>query len=112
MEQIRENLIRSFCLVKNDVVALKRQIDILERQNAKLVNLVADLQDKQMILLNVTKKKNGNGKKHKEFVAAKEGSKFHELNCPFAKNIKPMNKVKFKSKITALNQGYKPCKCI
>ena len=47
-----------------------------------------------------------------KFVAAKTGKKFHILACPFAKNIKPKYKVRFKSKTKALNEGYKPCNCV
>jgi len=48
----------------------------------------------------------------KHFLASKEGKKFHTVNCPFAQNIKPKFKVTFKSKVKALNIGYKACSCI
>jgi len=48
----------------------------------------------------------------KTYVASKEGKKFHVSNCPFAQNIKPKTKVKFKTKTRPLNLGYKPCSCV
>lgn len=48
----------------------------------------------------------------KRYVAAKEGKDFHIPKCPFAQNIKPKSKRTFKSKMAALNKGYKPCKCV
>ena len=43
---------------------------------------------------------------------SKTGKKFHIEACPFAKNIKPKYKIRFKSKTKALNEGYKPCNCV
>ncbi|MBS3074551.1 hypothetical protein J4447_03815 [Candidatus Pacearchaeota archaeon] len=50
--------------------------------------------------------------KSTKFVAARGGKKFHHPSCPFAKNILPKKKIIFKSKETALNNGYKECKCL
>jgi len=48
----------------------------------------------------------------KRYLASTESDKFHDIHCPFAQNIKPKTKIIFKSKDTALNKGYKPCKCV
>ena len=48
----------------------------------------------------------------KTYIASKEGKKFHMPNCPFAQNIKPKTRVKFKTKTRPLNLGYKPCSCV
>lgn len=48
----------------------------------------------------------------KTYIASKDGKKFHMPNCPFAQNIKPKTKVKFKTKTKPLNLGYKPCSCV
>ena len=48
----------------------------------------------------------------KKFLATKGGNKVHDSKCPFAKNIKPKNKKVFASKVKALNEGYKLCKCL
>lgn len=53
---------------------------------------------------NLTEKGHGN------YIASSNSNKFHESNCRFAKNIKNNNKLTFKSKSEAINQGYVPCK--
>ncbi len=58
------------------------------------------------IVKTITKRAN------KVYVSSKDSNKFHLTNCPFAKNIKPKHKEVFKSKVKALNQGLKPCKCV
>lgn len=52
------------------------------------------------------------GSKSTSFVAAKGGKKVHRASCPFAKNILPKKRLVFKSKDTALNNGFKECKCL
>jgi hypothetical protein len=114
---IEQNLRASFREVKLDIISVKDQ----------LLSLAEEQRDLRDLILNMEKKSSGKKKvikkkveikavpktKHKttSFVAAKEGKKFHIKACPFAKNIKPKSKVSFKSKISALNQGYKPCEC-
>lgn len=44
----------------------------------------------------------------KEYVGSKNGSKFHLLTCPGAKQISDENKVYFSSKQDAQKQGYTP----
>jgi|TARA_B100002003_G_C13973609_1_gene471088 hypothetical protein len=48
----------------------------------------------------------------KVFVSSKDSKKFHIESCPFAQNIKPKSKVRYHSKVKALNEGLKPCKCV
>ena len=48
-------------------------------------------------------------KKAEVLVASKEGGKYHKASCSLVKNIKPENKVTFKSKVEAEKSGYKPC---
>ena len=62
---------------------------------------------RKMVQINVAKKMG-----RKRFVASKTGSKFHALNCVFAKNIKPKSKIVFKTKNRALNLGLKACDCV
>lgn len=47
-----------------------------------------------------------------KFVGSISGRILHETRCPFAKNIKPRNRVKFGLKNTALNKGYRLCNCL
>lgn len=44
------------------------------------------------------------------YVASKNGTSYHLLNCPGAKQIKPENKIEFNSKEEAESRGYKPAK--
>ncbi|NTV24009.1 MAG: hypothetical protein HGA85_06605 [Nanoarchaeota archaeon] len=48
----------------------------------------------------------------RSYIGSDTSMKFHDSICPFAKNIKPKNKINFKSKTKALNLGYKACNCI
>ncbi len=48
-------------------------------------------------------------KKAELLVASKEGGKYHRATCGLAKNIKPENKITFKTKAEAEKAGYKPC---
>jgi len=49
-------------------------------------------------------------KKATIYVASKDGKAFHVPGCALAKNIKPANLVKFKSKAEAEKAGYSACK--
>ncbi|MFH2021450.1 MAG: hypothetical protein ABIJ34_08620 [archaeon] len=48
----------------------------------------------------------------KSYVGAKTSLKVHDEHCPFAKNIKPKNKVIFATKGKAFNKGFSPCDCL
>ena len=48
-------------------------------------------------------------KKETGYVASKGGDKYHKPSCGLAGNIKPENKLTFKSKAEAEKAGYKPC---
>ncbi len=43
-----------------------------------------------------------------QYVGSKNGTKFHLLTCPGAKQIKEENKIFFKSKEEAVSKGYTP----
>lgn len=42
------------------------------------------------------------------YIASKNGTSYHLPSCPGAKQIKPENKIEFKSKEEAESRGYKP----
>ena len=44
------------------------------------------------------------------YIASSNSNKFHTSTCRFAKNINDNNKISFKSRSDAINQGYTPCK--
>ncbi|MBU0460421.1 MAG: hypothetical protein KJ597_06370 [Nanoarchaeota archaeon] len=48
----------------------------------------------------------------KVYLASANGDTIHQENCPFAKKIGEKNKIYFKSKAKAFDQGYKACNCI
>ena len=120
MNQIEENVVNSFRLAKNDIIKLQTEmiemksfqerliekISRLENLNVKLVDKINTLQNHTHAPKIISK----NAKKI--YLASKDGKKFHITHCPFALNIKPKKLLKYKSKTTALNEGYKPCSCI
>ncbi|MFC1710599.1 hypothetical protein ACFLZJ_00350 [Nanoarchaeota archaeon] len=113
MEQIEKNVIISFNKAKGDIVSLKGKINELVEVQAFLMRKIGSLNVKPKTLTKtktIVKTVTKNPKKI--FVASKEGKSFHLKTCPFAKNIKPKTKLIFKTKNTALNKGYKPCKCV
>jgi methylphosphotriester-DNA--protein-cysteine methyltransferase len=48
-------------------------------------------------------------KKEVVYVASKGSDKYHLPTCAMAANIKPENKITFKTKAEADKAGYKPC---
>lgn len=128
--QIEQNIINSFRLVKSDIIKTQQEVlsisgsqkDLLEKFDKmeikieKLSILVSELGKKTKTTIVqprpkiITKVVQARVKKY--YVAAKTGKKFHLPQCPFAQNIIPKSKVKFSNKDSALNKGYKPCKCV
>ncbi|MEK6935535.1 MAG: hypothetical protein AABW67_02015 [Nanoarchaeota archaeon] len=110
MGQLESNIVNSFKKVREDMENIQHQISELKE----------NIQDVDWVLFKKEKKNFGKSKKtsnttkpaKKTFVAAKEGKKFHIKSCPFAKNIQPKSRIIFKTKDSALNKGYKPCKCV
>jgi 16S rRNA G966 N2-methylase RsmD len=103
------NVKRSFAGVRKDILELKNDILKLAEKQQELVDILRENKQEN----NKTKRvKIVRPKTAKRFVAAKEGKKFHIPECPYAQNIKPRGLVKFKTKDSALNKGYKPCSCV
>ena len=115
MKQIERNIKRSFDKVRTDVEGVKNELAFAIRRLAKLE---AVLNERALQRAIQTAKpasislKTGSKKVKNVFVASKTGKKFHIKDCPFAQNIKPKSQITFKSKDTALNNGYKPCNCV
>ena len=110
MNQLENNIARSFRFAKSDIIKLQSDVIGLSQSQERLVEVLTDLKTR-LKELGKRLKGNGNGKKH-VFVASKAGKKFHIKECPYAKNIKPKFKLVFKTKTTALNKGFKPCRCV
>ncbi len=116
MEKVRSNIINSFRLAKADIIRLQGDYMELKMNQARILEKLARLESKKPLkTVKAVKAKKPVLKRksaRKTYVASKLGKKFHLSNCPFAQNIKPKTRVKFKTKTRALNLGYKPCSCI
>ena len=133
MNQLEENILNSFRLAKRDIIKLQTELIRLSQNQEKMMGMfskfnadearlsqkVKDIDAKpaqtkvvRVFQKSAAKKIVSTKRAKKIYVAQKEGKKFHVKNCPYAQNIHPKNKVIFKTKTKALNQGFKPCKCI
>ena len=126
MKQIEKNVIDSFRLAKSDMIKLQNKVIELSQTQERIVEFIKELKSnglelKQMVKDNKSKNtvckpktivKTITKKAKKSYIGSKESKKFHIDSCPFAQNIQPKSKIKFKSKVGALNQGRKPCKCV
>lgn len=116
MNQLEINVKKSFSEVRKDIIELKNQVLRIADRQQELSEIVGKSEAvcrpmpkaKAAEKIKTVKPKT----KAKRFVAAKEGKKFHIPECPYAQNIKPKSLVKFKTKNTALNKGYKACTCV
>jgi hypothetical protein len=111
MDQIEDNVIRSFQLAKNDIIYLQSKVTELSQTQERMMELINKMKAKPAVaekfqIQRAAKRAN------RIFVASRTGTKIHESNCPFAKNIKPKSKVVFHSKSKALNAGFKACECM
>ena len=88
------------------------KVDKLALENKSLAQKLASLSPKSRRTVVRTAKKVATKTLSRKFVAARGSTKMHDSKCPFARNIKPKNKVVLKSKVTALNQGFKLCSCL
>ncbi|MFH1210248.1 MAG: hypothetical protein V1663_05690 [archaeon] len=127
MERIERNVKYSFRIVKREIINLQRRINEISQAQERMIDVMNGLKENEMKLTdlfkqtfdNINKKNNPTilrkivEKKAKiNYVARKGSKKFHIDSCPFAKNIKPKNKIRFETRVKALNEGYKPCKCV
>ncbi|MBU1201395.1 MAG: hypothetical protein KJ583_04930 [Nanoarchaeota archaeon] len=126
LKTIEKNTIYSFDLAKKDIRKLQEETDELRRTQQRIIDMLDDLKTSDVQLykkineLNIKMSKPVDkttvivreGEIATGFVASKTGKSFHKTNCPFAQNINPKNKLTYKSKMKALNKGFKACKCI
>lgn len=104
------NLVNSFRLAKSDIISIQGELMELKKNQAEIFLKLEKLIKKRSS--NSEEKKKAKKSSKKIYVASKEGKKFHNANCPFAKNIRPKSRIIFKTKNSALNKGYKPCRCV
>ena len=122
MKQIEKNIVNSFNTAKADIAKLQTLVLQLSNENKSLQVRIASLEKKKTkpVAKKVTKKvakkkvvkKAVSKRRTTRYVSANDSKKFHVDACPFAKNIMPKKRVHYKSKIKALNEGLKPCKCV
>ena len=122
MNQLEENITESFRRAKSDIINLQSQVLELSQKQEEILKVLMETRDKNSVLYHRVKELKSKDMKvpvkivnrciTNEFVASKTGKKFHITACPFAKNILPKSKVQFKSKVKALNEGYKACSCV
>ncbi len=117
MKNIEKNILNSFKLAKSDIIKIQDKYLDLKKIQANILDRLFKLETSKTKIQRPIKivqeiKKPVIHTKRKIYVASKEGKKFHLHNCPYAQNIRPKMLVKFKTKTTALNNGYEPCKCI
>ncbi len=115
VEAVEGNVIHSFNRVKADIIRLQDEFMQLRETQVRLLSRLAKIESQRAKPVKIIKTKKPvivRKSVKKTYVASKEGKKFHVANCPYAQNIKPKMKVKFKTKTKALNLGYKPCSCV
>ena len=119
MATLEHNVIKSFVSAKQDIDGVKDELAMALKRLAHLENQVLKVKltkpapkpatrTKVVQVVKTVKQKH----RAKTFVASKTGKKFHIKECPFAQNIKPKSMIKFKTKDSGLNKGYKPCDCV
>ena len=90
--------------IKYSFDAVKKDVAVMQGALREYKNMMKTLNDNQKLLLKrlqrlegkkpVTLIKNGN----KEYFGAETTKMLHNPVCPYAKNVKPKNKIVFKSK--------------
>ncbi len=109
---VSDNKIKhAFRFIKKDIMTIKAEVARLTKENEMLIKIVNKQTDVLVKKSNETIENKKSSTKNL-FVASKNGGKFHKPNCPYARNIKPKDQIKFTNKNSALNKGYKACKCI
>jgi len=133
IKQLEKNVILSFDSAKEEIEDNKGRIRDLEKAYRKVLEVLDNLRDendylnRKLALVEEISEKPAEkvyfveepevSKKVKKkeklwFVASESGEIFHEINCPFAQQIKRVNRISFENKLEALKSGFKPCKCI
>ncbi|MEM4267602.1 MAG: hypothetical protein QXK37_02095 [Candidatus Woesearchaeota archaeon] len=111
MNQLEQNIVESFRLVKNDVLALQKSLAEIAQNQQRMFELLNDTREKEASLyqrlLQIKERK-----EQQLFVASKTGKSLHMDKCPFAKNIKPSSRIVFGTKVRGLNAGLKLCECL
>ena len=107
-KQIEANVKRSFARVRQDMHSLRKELQ--EQKNA----MVTMHKNQEMLLKKIEKLELmvQVPKPEEKFIGAKSSMKLHDVNCPYAKQIDPENKVVFHTKDAAFSLGYSACTCL
>ncbi|MFT4326216.1 MAG: hypothetical protein ACMXYK_01815 [Candidatus Woesearchaeota archaeon] len=106
MDPLEQNTIRAFRKVKEDIIALQREIIAISREQEKILKMLSVKKAPVATKKTVTKKKT----EKEVFVASKNGTKYFVPGSLGAQRINKENQIVFKSKEEALKAGYKPAK--
>ncbi len=126
ISNVHNKLLDAFNKVKRDVHTLK---DLARNQNERIAALqnnekallvrirkleteIDKLNSKKSQVKVVEKVVKKTVPRKRKYYGAKTSMKLHDEDCPFAKNIKPENKVVFRSKVKPFNMGYEACTCL
>ena len=111
MNQLEENITKSFRKAKSDILTLQNAITQLHQNQESLMAWIQDTRDKEAELYQRIKspkaKKMPNG-----YIASKKGKKVHVRNCPYGKKVTFATQVLFDAKQDAFQQGYRSCACM
>lgn len=125
MVQIRMmdfNLRQSFLSAKRDIISIMGTVSehhaYLKQlnNNQKLLLLRVREMEKRLALSadgpkEITVQKIERAKRA-GYVGASTSMTAHNSVCPFAKNINPENRVTFGTRVSAMNRGYRLCRCL
>ena len=114
MNQLEQNIANSFRMAKSDIIKLQSDVIELREDLDKVLEMVAKKKPQKSIVKVIKQKAPRQKAAHKtqRYIASKDSKKFHKEHCPYAQNILPKMRMRFKSTTTALNKGFKPCKCV
>ncbi len=102
MNQIEENITKSFHLAKKDIYGLYVHVR----------NLYAEVQTLKGKAVVLRSTKSLGVAALTTLVASKISTTVHAGNCAYAKNIKNLNRISFMTTADARSQGYALCACV
>jgi hypothetical protein len=97
-------------ILSNQVKEANKKCDAKPKTITKTKTIVKKIPIRSNKIRTIVKTVHAHSKKM--FVRSKDSKKFHIETCPFAQQIKPKSKIRYHSKVKALNEGLKPCKCV
>ncbi len=114
ISNVVRNIRASFAMVRRDVAETKFGVSTLKDEFDSLKNRIAMLERKlvESRAVRATTAFVSRSHRRRSFVGSRGGGLFHDVNCFFAKNVRPKNKVVFSSRAAALNRGFRQHDCV